>query len=215
MDFLVSGVMCQVTFSMSYPQIVEQLIEHFVKLPGVGRRSAERMVLWMLSHPQEDVLGFASTMVRLTEEMRFCKECNSLTDQEVCRICSDERRDRSMICVVENPKDLIAIERTGVYKGLYHVLLGALSPADGRGPGDLLLEPLKQRIVRLEVKELVIATDPDTEGEMTALHLIDELKPLGVKLSRIGMGLPVGSSVEYVDHSTLTMSMNARREIGV
>jgi len=200
---------------MSYPQIVEQLIEHFVKLPGVGRRSAERMVLWMLSHPQEDVLGFASTMVRLTEEMRFCKECNSLTDQEVCRICSDERRDRSMICVVENPKDLIAIERTGVYKGLYHVLLGALSPADGRGPGDLLLEPLKQRIVRLEVKELVIATDPDTEGEMTALHLIDELKPLGVKLSRIGMGLPVGSSVEYVDHSTLTMSMNARREIGV
>lgn len=200
---------------MSYPQIVEQLIEHFVKLPGVGRRSAERMVLWMLSHPQEDVLGFASTMVRLTEEMRFCKECNSLTDQEVCRICSDERRDRSMICVVENPKDLIAIERTGVYKGLYHVLLGALSPADGRGPGDLLLEPLKQRIVRLEVKELVIATDPDTEGEMTALHLIDELKPLAVKLSRIGMGLPMGSSVEYVDHSTLTMSMNARREVGV
>ncbi|MEW5894974.1 MAG: recombination mediator RecR [Candidatus Omnitrophota bacterium] len=196
-----------------YPKLVEQIIELFARFPGVGRRSAERMVFWLMNRPPDDAHELAKAMVRLKEEMRFCPQCNSLTDKDLCPICQDERRDRSIICVVENPKDLIAIERTGVYKGLYHVLLGALSPSDGRGPDDLPLGLLKERVSRLGVKEVVIATDPDTEGEMTALHIMEELKPLGVKVSRIGLGLPMGSSVEYVDHSTLTMSMSVRREM--
>jgi recombination protein RecR len=200
---------------MSYPQIVEQLIEQFSRLPGIGRRSAERIAFWFLNHPKDDAAEFAKVIMRVKEEMRFCSECNNLTDETTCRICRDTRRDSGILCFVENPKDLIAIEQTGAFKGLYHVLLGAIAPADGRGPEDLLLDGLKERIGRLGVKEVIIATDPDTEGEMTALYLIDELRPLGVRLSRIGMGLPMGSSVEYVDHSTLTMSMNARREIGV
>ena len=173
------------------------------------------MALWLVSHPKEDTFAFAETMVRLKERMRFCLECQSLTEEEICPICQDPRRDHGLLCVVENPKDLIAIEQTGAYKGLYHVLLGAISPSDGRGPEDLKIDKLKERVKRLGVQEVVIATDPDTEGEMTALHLIEELKPLGIRISRIGMGLPMGSSVEFVDHSTLTMSMKARREVGV
>jgi len=196
-----------------YPQIVEQLIEEFTRLPGIGRRSAERIAFWLMGRPVEDARLFAEAVLRLKEEMHFCPECNNLTDETLCRICNDDRRDKTLLCLVETPKDLIAIERTGAYHGLYHVLLGALSPSDGRGPEDMPLDALTARITRLGVREVVIATDPDTEGEMTALHVIKELRPLGVKLSRIGMGLPMGSSVEYVDHSTLTMSMNARREI--
>lgn len=198
---------------MSYPRIVEKLIEYFVKFPGVGRRSAERMVLWLLDRPKDEAGEMARTIVDLKERMSFCPQCNNLTDEDMCRVCKDPRRDQSVLCVVENPKDLIAIEKTGVFKGIYYVLLGCISPSDGRGPEDLKIDGLKRRIADQGVQEVVIATDPDTEGEMTALHLIDELRPLGVKLSRIGMGLPMGSSVEYVDHSTLTMSMNARREI--
>ena len=200
---------------MSYPNIVEQLIERFSKFPGVGRRSAERMVLWMLDRPKDESSEFAKNIIDLKERMSFCPQCNNLTDEDLCRVCKDVRRDQSVLCIVENPKDLIAIEKTGAFKGIYYVLLGSISPSDGKGPEDLKIDVLKKRIVDVGVKEVVIATDPDTEGEMTALHLIEELKPLGIKLSRIGMGLPMGSSVEYVDHSTLTMSMNARREIGV
>lgn len=200
---------------MSYPKIVEQLIEEFTRLPGIGRRSAERIVFWLMGRPVDDARLFAGAIVRLKEDMHFCPECNNLTDEDMCRICKDDRRDKTVLCIVESPKDLIAIERTGAFKGMYHVLLGALSPSDGRGPEDMPLDDLKARIARLGVREVVIATDPDTEGEMTALHVIQELRPLGVRLSRIGMGLPMGSSVEYVDHSTLTMSMNARREISV
>lgn len=198
-----------------YPKIIEQLIEQFARFPGVGRRSAERMVLWLLDHPKDDALRFAQSIVELKERMRFCPQCNNLTDEDLCRVCNDVRRDQTLLCVVESPKDLIAIEKTGAFKGIYFVLLGALCPAEGRGPEDLKINDLKKRIEQAGVREVIIATDPDTEGEMTALHLTEELRPLGVRLSRIGMGLPMGSSVEYVDHSTLTMSMNARREIAV
>jgi len=200
---------------MSYPRIVEQLIEQFVRFPGVGRRSAERMVLWMLDRPADEAEQFARAVTDLKARMRFCPRCNNLTDEPLCRICNDLRRDHQVLCVVESPKDLIAIERTGAFKGIYYVLLGSICPAEGCGPGDLNLDGLKQRIRDDGVQEVILATDPDTEGEMTALHLIEELKPFGVRLSRIGMGLPVGSSVEYVDHSTLTMSMNSRRSIEV
>jgi len=200
---------------MGYPKLVEQMIEQFSRLPGIGRRSAERMVFWLLNSAPEEATALSEGIRRLKEELHFCTECNNLTDQDTCRICRDESRDRSAVCVVENPKDLLAIERTGVFRGLYHVLLGAISPSDGRGPDDLKVERLAERVRRLQIREVLIATDADTEGEMTALYIADQLKSFGVKVSRIGVGIPMGSSVEYVDHSTLTMSLNSRREMHV
>ena len=196
-----------------YPKLIENLLERLSKLPGVGRRSAERIVLWLLSEPSENVRALADNMVQLKEGMRFCKLCNNLSEQEMCLVCADTNRDRKMICVVESPQDLLAIERTGSFRGLYYVLLGNISPADGRGPEDLQINKLLGRIKTEAIGEVVIATDPDAEGEMTALYLAREMKPLGVKVSRIGLGIPVGSAVEYVDMSTLTMSLNSRRVV--
>ncbi|MDO8675555.1 MAG: recombination mediator RecR [Candidatus Omnitrophota bacterium] len=196
-----------------YPKLIENLLERLSKLPGVGRRSAERIVFWLLSEPSENVRALADNMVQLKEGMRFCKLCNNLSEQEMCLVCADTNRDRKMICVVESPQDLLAIERTGSFRGLYYVLLGNISPADGRGPEDLQINKLLGRIKTEAIGEVVIATDPDAEGEMTALYLAREMKPLGVKVSRIGLGIPVGSAVEYVDMSTLTMSLNSRRVV--
>lgn len=198
---------------MSYPRLVENLIEQFVKLPGVGRRSAERMVFWFLNNPKNSVREFSDSILHLKEGLRLCGECNNLSEAEACKVCSDPGRDRETVCVVEDHKHLLAIERTGIYKGLYHVLLGAISPADGRGPEDLKIHRLAVRIKSRRIKEVVIATDPDTEGEMTAIHITNELRSTGVKISRIGLGIPIGSSVEYADMSTLTVSMSSRREI--
>ncbi len=196
-----------------YPKLVEELIEHFVKLPGIGRRSAERIVLWLLANPKESSTELSLGILNLKDKLRFCRHCKNLSEAELCRICIDQSRDRSTICVVEDHKHLIAIERTGTYKGVYFVLLGAISPAEGRGPDDLKIFELRDRIIAENIKEVVIATDPDTEGEMTALHIKNELGHLGIKISRIGLGIPVGSSVEYADLSTLTMSMASRREL--
>ena len=196
-----------------YPKLIENLLERLSKLPGIGRRSAERIVFWLLSEPSENVRALADNMVQLKEGMRFCKLCNNLSEQEMCLVCADTNRDRKMICVVESPQDLLAIERTGSFRGLYYVLLGNISPADGRGPEDLQINKLLGRIKTEAIGEVVIATDPDAEGEMTALYLAREMKPLGVKVSRIGLGIPVGSAVEYVDMSTLTMSLNSRRVV--
>jgi recombination protein RecR len=198
---------------MSYPRLVENLIDQLVKLPGIGRRSAERIVFWFLDNSVEDVRQFSESVMRLKLGLAFCRTCNNLCEGETCSICKDPGRDPHTVCVVEAPKDLLAIERTGSYKGLYHVLLGVISPAEGRGPDDLKVSLLIERIKKQGIKEVVIATDPDTEGEMTALHLINLLKPFGVTVSRIGLGIPVGSSVEYADLSTLTMSLNHRREV--
>ncbi len=196
-----------------YPKLVEELIENFVKLPGIGRRSAERIVFWLLTNPKDSSVELSSGILNLKENLRFCLQCKNLSEADLCRVCIDQNRDRSTICVVEEHKHLIAIERTGTYKGIYFVLLGAISPAEGRGPDDLKIFELRQRIIAENIKEVVIATDPDTEGEMTALHITNELRPLGIKISRIGLGIPVGSSVEYADLSTLTMSMASRREL--
>lgn len=198
---------------MAYPKLVESLIEQFTKFPGVGRRSAERMVFWVLNNPREESAAISEGILKLKDGLRLCLHCNNLSETDTCAICGDARRDRSIICVVEDHKHLLSIERTGVFKGLYHVLLGAIAPSEGRGPEDLNLQPLKEKIGALGVKEVVIATDPDTEGEMTAIHITNELRPTGVKVTRIGLGIPVGSSVEYADISTLTMSLTARREI--
>jgi recombination protein RecR len=198
---------------MAYPKLIENLIEHLTKLPGVGRRSAERMVFWLLNQPKEDVQSLAEKIVSLKESLMFCRICNNLSDNEICIICNDTGRDHKTICVVEAPKDVLAIERTGSYKGQYHVLLGTISPAEGRGPESIRAQHLIDRVRKEEIGEVVLATDPDNDGEMTALYLIRELKPTGVKISRIGVGMPMGSSVEFVDLSTLSMSLSARREI--
>ena len=184
-----------------------------MKLPGVGRRSAERMVFWILNNPKDHAQAMADGIVRLKEGLGFCKICNNLSETEICMICSDTGRDEFTLCVVESPKDLLAIERTGSYRGHYHVLLGAMSPADGRGPAELRIPLLINRVTAQNIREVVIATDPDTEGEMTALYITKELRSTGVKVSRIGLGIPVGSSLEYADLSTLAMSLNSRRQI--
>jgi recombination protein RecR len=198
---------------MAYPQIIEHLISKFMKLPGIGRRSAERMVFWLLNHPPEDAGELSRAIVELKNNLMICTECNNLSEAQICRICSDQTRERGVVCVVEEPKDLLAIERTGSFRGLYHVLTGSISPADGRGPDDIKFRQLLHRVKTQEIKEVVIATDADTDGETTALFLTKELKPLGVKISRIGIGLPMGSSVEYADMSTLSMSLSSRREV--
>ena len=196
-----------------YPKLIENLLEQLSKLPGVGRRSAERIVYWLLGQSTENVKALANAIVQLKEGLRFCKVCNHLTEHELCMICSDSNRDQKIICVVESPKDLLAIERTGSFRGIYYVLLGNISPTEGRGPEDLNLPKLIHRVKEEGIIEVVIATDPDTEGEMTALFIGRELKPTGVRVSRIGLGIPVGSAVEYVDMSTLTMSLNSRRQV--
>ena len=198
---------------MAYPRLIENLIEKLTKLPGIGRRSAERIVFWLLNNSQEDAQELANNIMRLKDGLTFCRLCNNLSETEICLVCSDTSRDDKTICVVEDPKDLLAIERTGAYRGHYHVLLGAISPAEGRGPDDLKIHHLIKKVTTQNIKEVVIATDPDTEGEITALYITKELRTTGVKISRIGLGIPVGSSLEYADLSTLSMSLASRRQI--
>lgn len=198
---------------MAYPQLIEKLIEKLVRLPGIGRRSAERIVFWVLNHSKDDALALAEGVVKLKDGLRFCRICNNLSDTEICLVCSDDSRESSIVCVVEDPKDVLAIERSKAFNGHYHVLLGSISPADGRGPENLTIAQLLKRVTTENIKEVVIATDADNEGEMTALYLTKQLKETGVKVSRIGLGLPVGSSLEYADISTLSMSLMSRREI--
>ena len=198
---------------MPYPPLIEKVIFHFSKLPGVGRRSAERMAFWVLGHSREEVSALAQSIVELKENLKSCRLCNNFAQADVCMICSDSSRDQYTLCVVEDPKDVLAIEKTGAYKGQYHVLMGNISPADGRGPEDIKIGHLVNRVQSGLIKEVVIATDPDNEGEMTSLYIIDRLKDKNVKVSRIGLGIPMGSSVEFSDMSTLCVSFNSRRKI--
>lgn len=198
---------------MGYPEVIEQLIERLMKLPGVGRRSAERMIFWMLNATPEDTMGLAVSIKNLKEKLRFCKICNNFTEQEHCKVCEDVTRDQSIICVVENPKDAVAIESTGTYNGRYFVLLGTVLPSEGQGPEDLHLHKLMQLVREKDIQEVVLATDADMDGELTALHITKMLTPLGVKISRIGIGLPAGGAVEFADMSTLAMSLKSRRSL--
>ena len=200
---------------MAYPKLIEELIGKFTRLPGVGKRSAERMVFWLLNHSYDEAKGLSEAVINLKDGLKFCRICNNFCETEVCMVCSDTSRDSSIVCVVEDPKDLLAIERSGSFSGMYHVLLGNISPTEGRGPDSIRIQQLINRVHSEDIKEVVIATDPDNEGEMTALYIIKQLKPLGVKVSRIGVGLPMGSAVEFADISTLAMSLRARREVSV
>ena len=197
----------------NYTESIEKLIDSLIKLPGIGRRSAERMVSYILGATKEEGKFLAEAIIRVKENVRFCSLCHNLSEEDLCKICQDSRRQKDIICIVEKPSDVTAIEKSGSFTGVYHVLLGAISPLEGKGPGDLKINSLLSRIKQNNIKEIIIATDADTEGETTSLYLTKLIKPLGVKLSRIGLGLPVGSNLEYADSSTLTKSLEARRII--
>ncbi len=199
---------------MNYPESVEKLIQEFVKLPGIGRRSAERIVFYFLNNSSRDDISLLSQrLIDLKEKVSLCQRCHNLSEQEECAICRNPRRNKGILCVVERPNDVTSIEKTGTFDGLYHVLLGAIAPLEGKGPGDLKIDSLLGRIKQENIQEVIIATDSDTEGETTALYLTKVLKPLGVRVSRIGVGLPMGSNLEYADSATLSKALESRRII--
>lgn len=197
----------------TYTESIEKLIEKLVKLPGIGRRSAERIIGYILKVSKEEINDLSKAIDKVKDNVRFCRLCNNLSEQELCRICRDESRKKDVVCIVEKPSDVTAIQKTGNFTGVYHVLMGAISPLDGIGPNDLKVEGLLSRIKQDNISEVIIATDADTAGETTALYLSRLIKPLGVKLSRIGVGIPMGSNLEYADASTLTKALESRREI--
>lgn len=197
----------------SYTESIEKLIEKLNRLPGIGRRSAERIVDYILKASYTEVKLLSEAILKVKENVRFCSACNNLSESDLCNVCRDGRRNKSLLCIVENPSDVTALEKAGSFDGIYHVLLGSISPLEGKGPQDLKINGLTTRIQKDNIKEVIIATDPDTEGEITALYLTELIKPLGIKLTRIGLGIPVGSNLEYADMTTLSKAMESRREI--
>ena len=189
---------------------VERLVERFAQLPGIGRKTAHRLALYVLKMSREDVDALARALQNVKDRVKYCSVCSNITDVDPCPICSNAKRDRSMICVVEEPNDVLAIERTNDFKGLYHVLGGALSPLDGIGPDDLRIKERLQRTSGVGVEEIILALNPNVEGEATTLYLSKLLKPLGVKITRIARGLPVGSDLEYADEATLSRALEGR-----
>jgi recombination protein RecR len=193
-----------------YAQWMSQLIEALVKLPGIGRRSAERIVFYLLKTKPEEVQHLANILKEARERIFFCETCHNFSDGKVCHICSDPGRDRGVICVVEDPQDVVAIEKTGSFVGVYHVLLGTLSPLEGIGPEEIQLSSLVKRVKENKVREVILATNPSTEGETTALYLAELLRPFQIKITRIARGIPVGSHIEYTDQATLSRALEDR-----
>ena len=191
---------------------VDNLVAQLTRLPGVGQRTAQRLAFHILRASTEEALALAESIEEVKERVRFCRECGNLTEEEVCAICQDSRRDHTLICVVEQPADLISVERTAEYRGLYHVLGGALSPIDGVEPADLRIDELLQRVERNGVEEVVLATNPNMTGEATAAFLADRLRNR-VRVTRLASGLPVGGDLEYADEVTLGRALAGRREM--
>jgi len=196
-----------------YDGIVQDLIDEFGRLPGIGPKSAQRIAFHILQTQSFDVSKLAELLTEVREKVRFCDECGNITEQEKCSICRDPRRDRSLICVVEEPKDVVAIERTRQFRGLYHVLGGAISPIDGIGPDDLSIPALMRRLGEGEVHEVILATDPNLEGEATAAYLSRLLTSIEVPVSRLASGLPVGGDLEFADEVTLGRAFEGRRKV--
>ena len=192
---------------------LEQVAEQFRKLPGIGVKSARRLAYFMLERPESEVKDFLTTIAEARKKVCYCSLCCNLSTSDPCDICSDTRRDHSLICVVEQPQDVIAMEQSHEYHGLYHVLHGSLSPLDGIGPEQLKIKELLHRLEDEEVKEVILATDPDTEGEATAYYLSQLIKPAGIKVTRIGRGIPAGGDIGYVDSMTLAGAVENRKEI--
>jgi len=195
-----------------YPQSIEQVIKWFSKFPGVGYKSAERMALKLIDMPVGDVEQFAQAMVELKKKVRSCEQCNGLSDSVICRVCSDPARDKSLVCVVEQSRDMIAVERGGGYRGVYFVLGGKLSPINGIGPDELAFDKLAEYVSKGNVAEIILATGSDVEGEATAIYAAQMLKERVGKISRIAYGVPVGSSLDYADEMTLMKAIDGRRE---
>jgi len=192
---------------------VEHLIEQFQKLPGIGRKTAQRLAFFVLSLSEDDANTFAQAIVDAKKSVQFCKVCQNLTDAEVCNICDDKSRDASVICVVADPKDVVAIEKTREYRGLYHVLHGCISPINNVGPDDIRVKELLVRVAETDVREIIMATNPDTEGEATAMYLARLLSPFEVTVTRLAYGIPVGGHLEFADEVTLTRALEGRRNM--
>lgn len=189
------------------------LAEQFAKLPGIGMKTAQRLAYYVLSMPEDDAQAFADAIVHAHKTIRYCNICQNLTEGEVCPICDNTKRDQSTICLVEGPKDVSAFERTGEYKGVYHVLHGLISPIDGISPDKLRIKELLKRIQNTEIKEVIMATNPTVEGEATAMYISRLLKPLGIKVTRLAFGLPIGAILEYADEITLFRALENRNEM--
>ncbi len=196
-----------------FPPSLEKLMDKFAALPGVGKKSAQRMAFYMLSLPEGEAEDFASAILEARASVHCCPVCQNLTDGEVCSVCASEKRDKSTICVVAEPRDVLTIERSREYGGVYHVLHGVLSPMLHIGPDDLRISELVERVSGGEVKEVIMATNPDTEGDTTAMYISRLLKPFGVKVTRLAYGIPVGANIEFADDATLLRAMEGRREI--
>ena len=194
-----------------YEGIIQDLIDELGRLPGVGPKSAQRIAFHIIQSDRVDVSRLAEVLKTVKERVKFCTTCGNISEEDLCKICRDPRRDNSSICVVEESKDVIAIEKTREFKGKYHVLGGAISPIDGIGPENLRIRELMQRLAETEIAEVIIATDPNLEGEATATYLTRLIKPLGVKVSRLASGLPVGGDLEYADEVTLGRAFEGRR----
>ena len=197
-----------------YPEPFARLIEALQRLPGIGPKTAQRLTFFLLKRPIGEVRELSDALIAVKERIVYCRSCFNVTDEDPCRICSDPARDPRVLCVVEEPNDLLAMERTGEYRGRYHVLLGALSPLDGIGPEDLKVRELLARLEAGETTEVILATNPNVEGEATAIYLAKLLRPLGMRVTRIARGLPVGGDLEYADQVTLSKALEGRREIG-
>lgn len=193
--------------------IVENLIIELMKLPGIGRKTAQRLSFFIMGMPDYEALSMADAIIKIKEKARFCSRCFSITENETCYICNDPSRDKEKICVVEEPSNLVVIENTGSYNGLYHVLLGALSPIDGVTPEKLKINELVERVRNNSISEVIIATNPNTKGETTSQYITQQLKPLGVRVSRIAYGLPVGGDIEFADEVTLSKALEGRKEL--
>ncbi len=198
---------------MSQPEPLARLIERFQKLPGIGAKGAQRLAYHVLRTPRQDADLLCAAIQDVKERVTYCSVCNNITDIDPCVYCRDEGRDRHAICVVEEPQNVAAIERTREFRGLYHVLMGALSPLQGVGPDDLKIKGLLTRVGDGAVTEVVLATNPNVEGEATALYLARLLKPLGIRVSRIATGIPVGSDIEYADEITMSKAFSGRRDV--
>ncbi|MHD0398655.1 recombination mediator RecR [Staphylococcus simulans] len=198
---------------MHYPEPISKLIDSFMKLPGIGPKTAQRLAFHVLDMKEDDVVQFAKALVDVKRELTYCSTCGHITEEDPCYICQDKQRDRSVICVVEDDKDVIAMEKMREYKGLYHVLHGAISPMDGIGPEDINIPSLIERLKDDEVKELILAMNPNLEGESTAMYISRLVKPIGIKVTRLAQGLSVGGDLEYADEVTLSRAIAGRTEM--
>ena len=196
-----------------FPAALETLVDRFASLPGIGRKSAQRLAFHVLSLPEEEARAFADAILDAKKNVRCCRVCQNLTEGEICSVCASQTRDKSTICVVSEPRDVMSIERGREYNGVYHVLHGVLSPMSHVGPDDIRIKELLTRVADSEVEEVIMATNPDTEGEATAMYISRLLKPFGVKTTRLAYGIPVGSNLEFTDDATLNRAIEGRTEI--